>query len=621
VSPRTLATATVCLAPLVVLVVYAPALQAPFLAPKFAALEVIGGLGLVAWLWQRTRADGPRWTGTATLGAWLVSGTSLLAWAAAASRPVGSPYAVDAMFRWVSLLGLACAASVVADVPAARARMFEAATAAAATVAAVGLLQHVERLPLAIPVISMPGSTFGNRNFAAEAMAMGLPLGLAAALGARRGGSRSAAAALWTSLAVELAFLGATRTRGAWVAAACGVGTTLGIGRPRLRVVTLSLAAGAVGLTILAASLPARPNPRDAGDAKRYATLVEVLAEGLDAQSPALRSRVGLWRRTTAMVKDHPVLGVGPGNWPVVFPRYAEPGATSDGVLSVRRAPRQAHDDALERAAETGLPGLLAALCFAASLVGATRRRLRTGDADSRMATAAAAGSLVALAVLSVASFPLDMPGSLCLGGLCVGLVATDSAPTAGAPAPMRLRVLASMLAGAVLLEGWAVVRAERSIRSSFWLGAAERAMRADRGASGAATALADLGRALAADPDDYRAHLRSAQMLLRQQRALDSCLSARRALAIEPDAPNAWGALALAELSSGDDPAARRDATHALTLLADFPLALYVRAQAADHAGDTATAARDRQRLRALADASPEDDSLRSLLASPDGS
>ena len=50
----------------------------------------------------------------------------------------------------------------------------------AGIVSLVGLLQHVQLLPFAIPVISVPGSTFGNHNMAAEAVALSIPFGLAA---------------------------------------------------------------------------------------------------------------------------------------------------------------------------------------------------------------------------------------------------------------------------------------------------------------------------------------------------------------------------------------------------------------------------------------------------------
>ena len=46
---------------MLVLLVYAPALQAPFLVPKFAALEIAASLGLVAFGLQRARVGRPLW--------------------------------------------------------------------------------------------------------------------------------------------------------------------------------------------------------------------------------------------------------------------------------------------------------------------------------------------------------------------------------------------------------------------------------------------------------------------------------------------------------------------------------------------------------------------------------
>src|SRR5205823_2096188 len=130
---------------------------------------------------------------------------------------------------------------------------------------------------------------------------------------------------------------------------------------------------------------------------------------------------LGLWRRTVTMVRDHLWAGVGPGNWPVYFPRYAEPGASRDGVLSATTAPRQAHDDLLERAAETGLVGLGALLVLGAGVATSARRRLAVEGA--RTSAAAASGALVALVGAGVTGFPLEMPATLALGGLALGLV------------------------------------------------------------------------------------------------------------------------------------------------------------------------------------------------------
>jgi O-antigen ligase len=592
-------------AALLVLVLYAPSLQAPFLVPKRAALELTASLGLVSFALGRATTGGPRWDRAVSLGALLVLGTSAVAWAAAATGSPGAPYAVDALARWGSLFGLACAASVIADLPDARRRLLETVTIAAAVVAGIGLLQHLELAPFPLPVISKPGSTFGNRNFAAEAMAMALPLGVGAVAGARRRESRGA---LLGALALELVFLGVTRARGAWFAAGCGLALAAWLGRHRLNRTVMIVAVAAAGAAGIAAAVPGRVTAHDAADAKRYSGMVEVLEQGVDTHSTALRTRLGLWRRTLAMVRDRPFLGVGPGNWPVVFPRYAEPGARRDGVLSATRAPRQAHDDLLERAAETGLPGLFALGALGVGAFLAARRRI--GQAETRVAASAAASALVALAGLSLTSFPLEMPGTLALAGLSLGLVAADPRVPPSSP---RSPVPAWAAVGAALaLLPFAVARAVHDVRGSAWLGAAERAMQRDHGPADAEEALEDLKRALDVRPLDVRADLHRAQMFLREQRPIDSARAAQAALAIEPDAPNGWAALAAAELAADDMAAARRDATRALTLLEDYPLALDVRAQAAERSGDLDAAHIDRERIATLADGPPSEDTAR---------
>src|SRR5258708_18554895 len=148
------------------------------------------------------------------------------------------------------------------------------------------------------------------------------------------------------------------------------------------------------------------------------------------------------------------------------------------------------------------------------------------------MGTAAVAGGLVALVALSLTSFPLEMPGTLALTGLAFGLIAGDprrpvavSAEARSTPegetAVARPRALACAgVAGSLALVPCVAVRAERSVRSSRWLGTAERALHRDLGLVGAEEALPALQEAVAAAPNDYRAHLRTAQMFLREHRS-----------------------------------------------------------------------------------------------------
>jgi hypothetical protein len=243
---------------------------------------------------------------------------------------------------------------------------------------------------------------------------------------------------------------------------------------------------------------------------------------------------------------------------------------------------------------------------------------------------ASAAGALVALMVISAGSFPLDMPGTLMLAGLALGLVAGDPRwpvePTTATPAaaPVRGWPRALAWAGVVLGIGLllcAAERIERSVKSSRWLESAERAMHRDPGWGGATEAIGVLGLALEAEPIDYRAQLRSAQLLLRVHLLPGAEHAARQAIALEPYTPNAWAALAAVELEAGDPGAARQDATRAITLLHDFPFALKLRMRAAEQQSDLAAALEDRQRLSALAAGGESDATARAarVLLRPD--
>jgi hypothetical protein len=369
----------------------------------------------------------------------------------------------------------------------------------------------------------------------------------------------------------------------------------------------LGVAIGVAVLAVVAAVVPGRFNPHDAADTKRYSGLVEVIEGGLDARSTAVKTRVGLWRRTVQMIGDHPWLGVGPGNWPVFFPLYAEPGATAEGVLTATLEPRQAHDDVLERTAETGVVGI-AALMFLGVVTGiAARRRLaRAAPGGEHDALAGAAGSLVSLAALSVPGFPLEMPATLMLGGLALGLVAarpTDLAIGDGDPAQPRDRVAGHLLAFAgVALAIVAVVRTQASVRRTAWLGAAERIVAHTPGLAGDVFAAPSFEKAIAADPDDRSTLVTAAKSFLRTGHVARAEAAARRALHLEPYAPNVMALVANAELAAGATTVARRDATRALELLHDCPLALHTRALAATREGDLAAAAADRARLSELA-------------------
>src|SRR5262249_20760885 len=70
-----------------------------------------------------------------------------------------------------------------------------------------------------------------------------------------------------------------------------------------------------------------------------------------DPHDASLRDRVAMWHSGWAMVRDHPVLGVGPGQVRAWYPFYPRPDA-------VRTSTGHLHNSAIHLAAERGLPAL-----------------------------------------------------------------------------------------------------------------------------------------------------------------------------------------------------------------------------------------------------------------------
>jgi putative inorganic carbon (HCO3(-)) transporter len=143
---------------------------------------------------------------------------------------------------------------------------------------------------------------------------------------------------------------------------------------PRRRIGRLIVVGGLAGVVAVAFVLPA-------DYLQRLMALTQLAgAPGGDVpQDGALRGRLSEVTSAAMIFGDHPIGGVGYGNFEILYPRYAQ-------VLGLdgRREERAAHSLYLEVAAETGIFGLLAfgALIGGAVLgaFGARRRLAELGD-------------------------------------------------------------------------------------------------------------------------------------------------------------------------------------------------------------------------------------------------
>jgi O-antigen ligase len=105
-------------------------------------------------------------------------------------------------------------------------------------------------------------------------------------------------------------------------------------------------------------------------------------------------NRREIWRATIKMIKDHPVIGVGLGAYPLAYTRY-DP---SSGYQRVE----QSHNDYLQIIADAGLLGGLIALWFVALLFG---RGFAAAERRDRQSRAVILGSLTGCFAIAVHSF------------------------------------------------------------------------------------------------------------------------------------------------------------------------------------------------------------------------
>jgi len=351
-----------------------------------------------------------------------------------------------------------------------------------------------------------PGGTFGNRNFVAHLCAIGTPVVIFVALTARRGfGSIFGGIAM----AVVAAALVLSRSRAAWLAIIvlsvpmgglalltwtrwCEARTLR-----RLFVLAIAAGAGAVAAVVL-------PNTLEWKSESPY---LESAAGLVNYKEGSGRGRLVQYGNSLHMTEAHVLLGVGPGNWPVAYPKYAshnDPSMSQDDGVTANPWPSS---DWIAFLSERGVVGFTLLVLTLLGLVvrsvldlrrGGTTRRgaesgARGGDGERVLTAIALVGTLVAAIV--VGSF--DAVLLVAVPTFYVWTLAGALAPPAdGITVGAGVHEL-----GPVLTVGLGAVTVGRS---AFQLAAIVT--------FGTSAQLTAIGQAAAFDPGNYRIQTRLAQ-------------------------------------------------------------------------------------------------------------
>jgi len=170
-----------------------------------------------------------------------------------------------------------------------------------------------------------PGGTLGNRNFVAHVAAFGMPIVIFISLSARRFALAS------TGVLLVSAVLVLTRSRAAWLAAAFMLVVYFfailvspmlrkdsRVWRRAVAIALFAVVGGGLALLL--------PNALHWRSDNPYLESVKGVA---NYEKGSGHGRLIQYRNSLMMALRHPLFGVGPGNWPVEYPRHVRAGDRS----------------------------------------------------------------------------------------------------------------------------------------------------------------------------------------------------------------------------------------------------------------------------------------------------
>jgi len=234
------------------------------------------------------------------------------------------------------------------------------------------------------------------------------------------------------------------------------------------------------------------------------------------------RGRLVQYKNTGRMSLHHPLLGVGPGNWAVIYPKFAssgDPSLTDEGMT----ANPWPSSDWMTFVSERGVAAfLLLALAVVALIVDAIRALREPGNAEQSLHAWALLGTLAVLIVVGTFDAVLLLPPPALVGWALLGALSPPPRERVEVALPLGRRLAAMALVAA--LGALAVTRSATQVAAMAVVERSERA--------------SGVERAAALDPGSYRIHLRLAEAYARRGSCKNLRSHASAARALFPSAP-----------------------------------------------------------------------------------
>ena len=458
-----------------------------FFVPKEVLLNVTAGIATLLCVARARRLSLSR--ADELLALWLMLGV--------ASAMFATNWWLAERAAVVSLAGVACFWCARALARSGQSRQLVAALAVAGIVGAItALLQAYGVTSEFVSLNRAPGGTFGNRNFMAHLCAITLPALLFSGV---RASSREA---LWRwsgGIAVVAAALILSRSRAAWLALVIGLGVLFiaGIiamrrsdGTVRVRRLLVMFAAAVAG----GGAALVIPNTLDWKSDSPYADTAQSI---VNYKGGSGHGRLIQYGNSLRMTLHHPVLGAGPGNWPVIYPRFAAPNDPSLGQDGMTSNPWPSSDWVAFLAERGPLAFACIGIAMLALLADGARGIAGAEGTEARFVAAVFLSTLVIILVVGAFDAVLLLPIPALIGWSLLGALSPPSRERRAVelPAPRRMLALVTI----------AVIASVIVVRSVGQLSAMSLYATSSKASS--------LERASAMDPGSFRIHVRLAQL------------------------------------------------------------------------------------------------------------
>ena len=292
-------------------------------------------------------------------------------------------------------------------------------------VSVIGIGQYLGFEITEVRSAGYPSATFWYRNFAAMYVISVLPVTVARLVFA----DSDREASVWSvASGLGMLFLIYTRTRGAWVgllgaliAAAVFWFSTRARRRwsiPSPSAPRQALFATAMVIVFVGASFP--PIGELVGEQMAGTLKTGIGAAAMSIVEGRHSARLLAWLPTLDLVQDHWAVGVGVGNWDLVYPRYVGEAFLPTGSMWFRP-----HNDYLWVASELGIVGvLIAAWLVLGGLYVGVKCLLSLDDAQEGAVVLGMLVGIVALCGHAFFSFPKERATTAAIVPLYLGVIA-----------------------------------------------------------------------------------------------------------------------------------------------------------------------------------------------------